>query len=121
MSHCVVVQRLAREDLSEAYRYAARRAPQTARRWLDRFETAIGSLARHPQRCPLARENGKVEMEVRELHFGKQPSVFRVIFTIDGPVVRVLRVRRAQRRALTRRQLDEAWGEEDQAGPGAEE
>ena len=109
MTYSVVVQRLARADLVEAYHYAARRAPQTASRWLDRFETALTTLARNPQRCPFARENGKVDLDVREFHFGKRPNVFRVIFTIDGAAVRVLRIRRAQRRPLTRRQIEDAF------------
>jgi plasmid stabilization system protein ParE len=108
MTYRVLLQRLARADLAESYDYAARRAPLTADRWLDRFQRALGTLAHNPQRCPLARENGKVELELREFHFGKRPNVFRVIFTMDGPSVRVLRIRRAQRRLLTRRQIENA-------------
>ena len=118
MTHRVVLQRLARGDLADAYGYAARRAPHTAARWLDRFQTALGTLARNPERCPFARENGKVDVVLREFHFGTRPNVFRVIFTIDGAAVRVLRIRRAQRRMLTRRQIehivrDEPDGEND--------
>ncbi len=84
MTYRVFFQRLARADLAESYNYAARRAPLTAGRWLDRFQRALGTLARKPERCPFARENGKVELELREFHFGKRPNVFRVIYTIDG-------------------------------------
>ena len=62
-------------------------APQTARRWLDRFEAALRTLSHHPELSPLARENGKLELEVH-----------------------ILRIRRAQRRALTGRQLQRAGG-----------
>lgn len=109
MTYHVLLQRLARADLAESYAHAARRAPLTADRWLDRFQRALGTLGHNPQRCPFARENGKVELELREFHFGKRPNVFRVIFTIDGPLVRVLRIRRAQRRLLTRRQIEDAF------------
>ena len=34
--------------------------------------------------------------------------VVLLIYTIDGPIVRVLRIRRAQRRLLTRRQMEDA-------------
>jgi plasmid stabilization system protein ParE len=108
MPHTVVLHRLARQDLQEAYEWAAERAPAPAARWLSRFETALQSLERHPARCPLARENRKVDIELREYLFGKRPFVFRVIFTIDGPTVRILRIRRAQRRFLTRDEIDEA-------------
>jgi hypothetical protein len=50
-----------------------------------------------------------VDVELREYLFGKKPYVFRVIFTIDGEVVRILRIRRAQRRYLTRSQIEEAF------------
>jgi hypothetical protein len=49
---------------------------------------------------------------LRELHFGKRPNVFRVVFTIDGNTVRILRIRRAQRRWLTRRQTEDASGDQ---------
>ncbi len=105
----VVLQRLAVADLQEAYEWAARRAPRTAERWLRRFEEALQTLDRNPQRCPLAREHGKVEGELREFLFGKPPSVFRVVFTIDQDTVRILRsIRRAQRRFLTKQQIDQA-------------
>ena len=108
MTYRVILQRLAVADLQEAYEWAARRAPRTAQRWLKRFEDALQSLERNPQRCPFARENGKVEVELREFLLGKPPFVFRVVFTIDQDAVRILRVRRAQRRFLTKPQIDEA-------------
>ncbi len=52
-------------------------------------------------------------VELREILFGRRPNVYRVIFLIDGDTVRVLRIRRAQRRPLTRKQFDEA-SERDQ-------
>ena len=55
--------------------------------------------------------NGKIDVELRELHFGKRGNVFRAIFTIDADTVRVLRIRRAGRRWLTRRQIEDASGE----------
>jgi len=64
MTHRVVLQRLAEADLEEAYLHAARRAPQTAARWLDRFQTALQSLNQRPERCPLAPENRKLGIEL---------------------------------------------------------
>jgi hypothetical protein len=65
-------------------------------------------LDTNPQYCPRAREYRKVDVELRETLFGKAPNVYRVIFMIDSDTVRVLRIRRAQRRPLTRKQIDEA-------------
>ncbi len=108
MQYRVVLQRLANQDLEDAYARAAENAPETAARWLDRFHQALSTLGNHPERCPFARENSKVDVELREFLFGKKPYVFRVVFTIDGQNVRILRIRRAQRRFLTRKQIDES-------------
>jgi plasmid stabilization system protein ParE len=108
MTHRVILQRLAVQDLDDAFAWAARKAPVTAARWLDRFKTALQRLDTNPQYCRRAREDRKVDVELREILFGKTPNVYRVIFMIDGDTVRVLRIRRAQRRPLTRNQIDEA-------------
>lgn len=108
MTYAVLVQRLALQDLESAYQRAARNAPATADRWLERFRRALRTLQHNPQRCPLAREDRKVDLEIREFLFGRRPHVFRVLFTIDGDTVRILRIRRAQRRPLTRRDINQA-------------
>ena len=113
MTYEVRLQRLAAADLRRAYRRAARNAPLAALRWLDRFHRALATLEHNPQRCPLARESAKTQLELREFLFGRRPWVFRAVYIVDGQIVRVLRIRRGQRRFLTRRQIDEALGPED--------
>lgn len=113
MNYKVRVQRLAGVDLRDAYEWARQHAPHTANEWLDRFQEAIASLEKFPERCPVAAESRKADIELRVLLFGRRPSVFRVIFHIDGAVVRVLRIRRAQRRFLTRGQIAEATRPDD--------
>ena len=108
MKYHIVLQRLAIEDLDDATAWASQHAPTTVARWLEQFRSTLRTLDSNPQRCPLAREDSKVEIELRELHFGRRPKVFRVVFTIDGNTVRILRIRRAQRRWLTRRQIEDA-------------
>lgn len=112
MKYQVVVQRLASEDLAAAFAWVYRYAPETATRWLDRFEESLLTLEWQPQRCALARENRRSRRELREFHFGKRPYVFRVLFTIDGDVVRVLRILRAQRRPLSRKEIEKAGEQE---------
>ncbi len=96
------------EDLDAAYQYAASHAPDPAARWLARFQTALKTLEHNPERCPLAPESLKSSRQLREFSFGKRPFVFRVIFTIDGDNVRILRICRAQRRLLTPDELGES-------------
>ncbi len=38
MTYRVILQRLAVQDLEDAFVWAARKAPGTAARWLDRFQ-----------------------------------------------------------------------------------
>jgi len=79
--------------------------------WRLRLKSDVHMLVRSRRNSPSS--NGKVAVEVREFHFGKRPAVYRVIFAIEGDTVRVLRIRRAQRRALTRRQIEDALQQDD--------
>ena len=113
MIYRVILQPLAKADLEAAYLWAARHAPETAARWLNRFEAALQTLDRNPKRCPFAREHGRIEgIELRELLFGRRANVYRVIFTVDDDAIRILRIRRAQRRFLSENQLREAVDQE---------
>ena len=105
----VVLHSKAQVDLDDAYQNAACHAPQTASRWVDRFEQALTTLSRNPERCPLADESRFTSEEVHEFHFGRKPNVFRVLFWINGLYVRILRIRRASRSCLTSREIRDAF------------
>jgi plasmid stabilization system protein ParE len=107
MIYEVVIQPRALRDLEESQSWAAKHAPMTARRWFNRFIDKLQTLSRHPQRCGLAAEAHKSKREIRQILFGKRPNVYRALFVIDAEQVRVFRILRAQRRNLTRRQIDE--------------
>jgi Plasmid stabilisation system protein. len=107
MIYEVVIQPRALRDLDESQQWAAKHAPFTARRWYNRFIDRLHSLRRNPQHFGLAEESRKAKREIRQLLFGKRPNVYRALFVIDNTQVRVIRVLRAQRRALTRRQIVE--------------
>jgi hypothetical protein len=110
MTYRVQLQTLAIEDLRSAYLVAAGRAPTAAANWLGRFHVALQTLNQRPERCPLAPESRRCGVELREFLFGKQPNAFRVVFIVDGEFVRILRFRRAQRRWLSRPEINEALG-----------
>jgi plasmid stabilization system protein ParE len=114
MIYQVLIQPTAEEDLLAIYRRAAKAAPISAGRWLDRFRDSLQSLTTNPTRCPLARESQRVELELREFHFGRYPNVIRVLFTIESDMVFILRIRRAQRRALSENDLQELLRREDE-------
>ena len=95
MSYLVVITANAKENLRSYYLQAAKRAPVTAARWLNRFEAALATLASNPQRCGTAPENNAADEEIRQFLFGKRGRVFRALFTIAEDEVRVLHIRRA--------------------------
>jgi len=69
-------------------------------RWILRLEKAIASLATFPGRCKLAPENSSVPFELRQLLYGHKPHLYRILFTIDGETVYVLRIRHGRRGIL---------------------
>ena len=97
MKYRVVVTAAAKQDLRNAYLWAAERAPHTAALWLQRFEAELQKLADFPERYQLAHENALVEPEIRQLIFGRRQSAYRALYTIVGDEVQVLHIRRAVR------------------------
>ena len=79
-------------DLEQYYRFVWKDGGDQATAWYKRFVDQLKSLDSNPERCPIARESKRVFLEVRELHFGRKPNVSRVLFTIDGATVRILRI-----------------------------
>ena len=61
MTHSVIVTQKAKDDLSHYFSVAAEHAPETAARWLNRFEEALQTLSENPTRCALAPENDLVD------------------------------------------------------------
>ena len=88
MKYRVLIQPPAAEDLDEAYRWIAERSLTSAVRWLDSLLHAIRTLESFPRRCPRAPEDDAFEEEIRQLLHGE----YRVLFTIDGDLVRILHV-----------------------------
>ena len=108
----VVIHQDAVDDLRTAYRFVRKNAPKTVAKWYERLEKHVKTLERNPERCPIARESKRVFIEVRELHFGRRPNVFRILFTIDNSAVRVLKIVRAQRRSPSWRNIEDSfWNE----------
>ena len=58
-------------------------------RWYEGLLKAFRSLEKNPLRCPIAPESAFFEEEIRQLIYGK----YRVLFTVEGERVLVLRVR----------------------------
>lgn len=64
-----------------------------AERWYVAILESIYSLERNPKRCLLARESKKLNVELHNLWFGlSSKQTHRVLFTVDGDQVNVLRI-----------------------------
>ncbi len=97
MTFRVVITAAGKQDLRDAYLWAAERAPHTAAMWLQRFKVELQTLATNPERFQIAPENALVEPEIRQLIFGRRQGAFRALFSIIGDEVQVLHIRRAAR------------------------
>jgi plasmid stabilization system protein ParE len=107
MKFRVVVTARATNDLRAAYLRAAQHAPQTAKRWFNRFEAALQTLSSHPQRCSLAPESETANLEIRQFLFGKGRSIYRALFTVQDEEVSVLHIRWGGREFATPDELFE--------------
>ena len=94
MTHRVTITQRAKNDLRHYYQVAAEHAPDTAARWLNRFETTLQTLSENPTRCLLAPENDLVDQPIYQLFYGKRRGRFRALFTIEAAQVLILHIRR---------------------------
>ena len=106
MAFVVRLSPRAESELEEAHGWATQHAPATAAAWLQRFKVALLTLAENPERCQLAAEDKQLRCGLRQFLYGKKPNVFRVLFVLADPDVRIVAIRRASRRSISRRDLD---------------
>ncbi len=96
MTYRVIVTPAAESDLRPTYRYIRSQAPHAARDWIRRARQAAKTLARLPERCPLAPESASFDQPIRELSFGSgNRGTYRFLFVVfaEEESVYVLHVR----------------------------
>ncbi len=73
--------------------WSEHRSSEESERWYVAIMEAIYSLEHNPQRSTFAREAELLGIELRNLWFGlSSKQTHRVLFTVDGSQVNVLRV-----------------------------
>lgn len=97
MAYRVELTPEAEADLDQGYRYIARNSPTNVHRWWQHFYDVAGRLSLFPEGCTLAPENEGVPFEVRQKLWGN----YRVLLTIAGERVIILRIRHAARLPLS--------------------
>ena len=90
----------AQADAAALYERITEAAPIRGPIWYHRLITTIERLQHSPRRCALAPESDRVALEVRHLLFGRKPHVYRVLFTIVGDTVFILRIRGPRQQTL---------------------
>ena len=93
MRHRVVVSPTAEANLDDVFRFIALDNPTAADNFVAALRAKMKTLAQMPKRCPLAPEDGLDGLEIRQLIFGN----YRILFTIDVHVVRVLQIQHGAR------------------------
>jgi plasmid stabilization system protein ParE len=101
MPYEVRFSRQALADVDTALAWLTARSVTAADRWRAGLLARVATLEQSPDRCPVADEAADLGIDLRELLYGRRRGVYRILFTIEGSVVHVLRVRHAAQDRLT--------------------
>lgn len=76
-------------------------SPASAAKWQNQIEATIDRLSQDASVWPEADEAADLNRDLRCKLHGRRPHVYRILYTIDGDLVRVHRVRHAAQDRLT--------------------
>jgi plasmid stabilization system protein ParE len=97
MTYRVIVPPGAEAEIANAVTWIAEHSPLAASRWLESIRQAISTLSEMPARCPIAGDDFGSEVIVRQLFYGRRRNRYRILFTVKGDTVQILRVRHGAR------------------------
>jgi plasmid stabilization system protein ParE len=98
MHHAVQTLPRAKDDADRAISWLKQHVSYVAAaRWEQRITKAIMSLSKDPDCHPEADEAADLGFPLRVLLSGRKPHVYRILFTINGQTVNVLRILHAAR------------------------
>lgn len=95
MAFAVIFQPRADRDIAKAERWIEQLGKVALERWRVRLLRAVEKLEYDPHIYPEADESEQLGIELRTALYGRRPHIYRILFTIDGQTVNVLRVRHA--------------------------
>jgi toxin ParE1/3/4 len=78
VAYLVSLAERALKDLAYLYDWVNVETSQAAAEWYNGLETAIYTLEKYPNRCPLTSESYKL----RQLLYGRKPHIYRVIYRV---------------------------------------
>jgi plasmid stabilization system protein ParE len=93
VSYNLIVTPTADAEAMEAFRWYAEHSLDAAEKWYAGLNRAMDSLTEKPTRCPVSQEDSEaLGCETRILLHGKRRGVYRILFSISGDTVWVLRI-----------------------------
>ena len=98
-------------DAENAFLFIRKDAPEAAKDWYENLLKTIFTLENFPLRCAVAPEGKDLNIEIRQLLYGKNKHSFRILFgiSVDAEtgenVVRIYRIRHGSRRFLENSEL----------------
>jgi plasmid stabilization system protein ParE len=99
-THTNLISPKAFDEIEEVIDILCSYSGDVARSWYAKLVDHLKSLTWSPERFPLAPEDDWYRTGIRQVVFGKRRSVTRILFRVDGNLVRILRVRYGQRDVL---------------------
>lgn len=94
MTYAVKLTSRAEIDYQQACAWYSERSTQAAEKWYEDLQSALDSLKQNPERCPLADENSRFPIELRQLNFGSGRRItHRILFAIRPDAVVVYAIR----------------------------
>src|SRR3954464_15110028 len=108
MRFTVSTIRRAEADITSAHAWIAERSTAVQHRWYEAAREAIRSLSRDADQHGLAQEGSEFGIELPEKIFKtRRGRPYRVLYTLDGKEVRVLRLRGPGQAPVTPEDLSE--------------
>jgi len=93
-SYRIAVLEPASRDVQAQFDYIRQRSPTGAESWYDAYLTALERLKFDPIGASAAPESSHVEEDIRQVFFKtRRGHPYRILYTVVGDQVRVLRVR----------------------------
>ncbi len=100
MAFRVIFGPRAQADIRMAATWLAQASPAAAVRWRGGLLHLANKLTNLPALYPLADEAADLGLELREMLYGRRGGAYRILFTVDGQVVNIHRVRHAAQARL---------------------
>jgi plasmid stabilization system protein ParE len=99
MAYRVEITEIAAAKIDNSYSWLKERSPVAAERWYEGLMAGLQTSREHPQRCAQVFDAASAGAEIRQLIYGRRHGRYRILFTISGNQVEVVRVLHSARAA----------------------